>query len=417
MDWRRRYDYGVSRLEVDAFIQENTCVQRFLKKYAESTRYNFSRYLCMFFKWLRIRKGLELSPSEFLQMLSEKRQAHSVEDRCWGKDLVLEYTRDNPDMKGKSHSLLYGAMFKSVNLFCKAHEVELAIARGAYGEKKKRKYRPAPYTVSLAKKVLGVVNQRDRAICMLGLQTGQSIQQVLEEINDQYEYIVREISSGKQSIRFDFPDGRKGNGFKYYTFCSVDAITEVQKWLPIRKKWLGDRKSPYLFIQRDGSKMTPQAWRSPFRERLERHGVYKGPYSVVFHMFRKIFESEASPPDRGISKDYARFMMGHSVDEEELDQLDIPGGTYDEAPFTHPDAVEKEYAKLEPYINIYTGKAAHTEEGEIGDMRRQLSSLTSQVGQLTSTLELMRVPFPTKEAIEGPIAAMKKIAPENVTKK
>jgi hypothetical protein len=73
-------------------------------------------------------------------------------------------------------------------------------------------------------------------------------------------------------------------------------------------------------------------------------------------MFRKIFESEASPPDRGISKDYVRFMMGHSVDKEELDQLDIPGGTYDQAPFTHADAVEREYAKLEPYINIYSGR-------------------------------------------------------------
>lgn len=389
MDWRRRYEYGVTRQEVEKFVSDNKSVQQFLKKYAENTKISFSRYLCMFFKWLHLRKNLELSPSEFLQLLCEKRLSRLVEEHGWGRDLVLEFTRDNPDMKGKSHGLLYGAMFKSVSLFCKAHEVELTSARGAYGEKKKRKYRPAPYTVALAKKVLGVVNQRDRAICLVGLQSGQSIQQVLEEINDQYEYIIRMINEGKHRIRFDFPEGRKGNNFKYYTFISVDAITEIQKWLPIRKKWLSGRESPYLFIKRDGSKMTPAAWRSPFRERLERHGIYKGPYSVIFHMFRKIFESEASPPDRGISKDYIRFMIGHSIDEEEVDQLDIPGGTYDEAPFTHPDAVEKEYAKLEPYINIYTGKAAHVEEGELGDMRQQLSSLTSQVGQITSMLNAM----------------------------
>lgn len=40
-DWRRRYDYGVSRQEVEAFVQDNKCVQRFLKKCAESTKYNF----------------------------------------------------------------------------------------------------------------------------------------------------------------------------------------------------------------------------------------------------------------------------------------------------------------------------------------------------------------------------------------
>lgn len=366
VDWRRRYEYGVARAEVEKFIGDNKSVQQFLAKYAESTRYNFSRYLCMFFKWLKLRKDLELKPAEFLQLLSEKRSSRVVEDRCWGRNLVLEFTRDNPDLKGKSHSLLYGAMFKSVNLFCKAHEVELTSARGAYGEKKRRKYRPAPYTIALAKKVLGVVNQRDRAICMLGLQTGQSIKQVLGDINDQYEYVVREINSGKKRIRFDFEE-RKGNGFPYYTFCSIDAITELQKWLPIRKKWLGDRKSPFLFIKRDGSKMTAEAWKSPFRERLERHGVYNGPYTVIFHMFRKIFESEGSPPDRGVSKDYLRFMMGHAVDDVNGDALDVPGGTYDQAPFTHPDAVEREYAKLEPYINIYSQRPVDTQSERISD--------------------------------------------------
>jgi hypothetical protein len=366
MDWRRKYDYGVTRDEVQVFVDGNLCVKQFLGKYAPATQYNFRRYLCMFFKWLRIRKDLEISPADFLQFLSEKRASTRVEDRCWGRNLLLEFTRDNKDFKGKSHSLLYGAMWKSVNLFCKAHEVELTSAKGAYGEKKHRKFRPEPYTIGLAKKVLGVLNQRDRAICLLGLQTGQSITQVLEDINGQYEYIVRMIGAGKRRIRFDF-DGRKGNGFAYYTFCSIDAITEIQKWLPIRRKWLAGETSSHLFIKRNGEKLTSEAWKSPFRERLQRHGVYKGPYTVIFHMFRKIFESEASPPDRGISRDYVRFMMGHAVDDVNGDQLDIPGGTYDQAPFTHPDAVEREYAKLEPYINIYTGRRNEGEEPQLSD--------------------------------------------------
>jgi hypothetical protein len=192
------------------------------------------------------------------------------------------------------------------------------------------------------------------------------VDQVLDDINDQYDYIIRMISQGRKRIRINFAQ-RKENDFRYYSFFSIDAITEIQKWLPLRKKWLDGKKSPYLFIKWDGTKLTPEAWRSPFRERLQRHGVYSGPYTVVFHMFRKIFESEASPPDRGISKDYVRFMMGHSVDKEELDQLDIPGGTYDQAPFTHADAVEREYAKLEPYINIYTGRPPGQTEGEISE--------------------------------------------------
>jgi len=53
-DWRRKYDYGVSRGEVQAFVAGNLCVEQFLAKYAVASRYNFSRYLCMFLKWLRV---------------------------------------------------------------------------------------------------------------------------------------------------------------------------------------------------------------------------------------------------------------------------------------------------------------------------------------------------------------------------
>jgi hypothetical protein len=91
-------------------------------------------------------------------------------------------------------------------------------------------------------------------------------------------------------------------------------------------------------------------------------------------------------------------MMGH------LSGIESVGGIYDRTPELAPEVIEKEYAKLEPYLNIYTSKAVQGEEksrNELDDMRQQLSSLTSQVGQLTSMLELMRIPFPGKEAREA----------------
>lgn len=84
MDWRRKYEYGVSGVEVEAFVGENLCVRQFLGKYALTTRRVFGRYLCMFFKWLRMRKGLDLAPNQFLQVLCEKRESKRVEDRTWG---------------------------------------------------------------------------------------------------------------------------------------------------------------------------------------------------------------------------------------------------------------------------------------------------------------------------------------------
>lgn len=38
-----------------------------------------------------------------------------------------------------------------------------------------------------------------------------------------------------------------------------------------------------------------------------------------------------------------------------MNALDRMGGVYDRTPEIHEDVIEKEYAKLEPYINIYSG--------------------------------------------------------------
>jgi hypothetical protein len=93
-----------------------------------------------------------------------------------------------------------------------------------------------------------------------------------------------------------------------------------------------------------------------------RHKLYSGPLSVRSHGFRKFFEQEASPPERGVSRAYVTFMMGHSSGKDTngnrvAHPLDVPGGVYDHAPQVYPSAVEKEYAKLEPYLNIYSQRS------------------------------------------------------------
>jgi hypothetical protein len=98
---------------------------------------------------------------------------------------------------------------------------------------------------------------------------------------------------------------------------------------------------------------------------MMRHGLYKAPYSVRRHGFRKFFEQEASPPDRGISKSYVSFMMGHSRGTGEDHKLDVVGGVYDGAPSVYPNVVEKEYAKLEPYLNIYSQRHEGSDDEEL----------------------------------------------------
>jgi len=359
---RKRFRYGVSRDEVLDFVGKHECVRDFLNKYEGPSAVAYGRSLAMFFRWLRVVKGLDLSPEKFLNKHLLSRRGTSIEERRWALRLTLGFSRDNEDLKGKASYYRYNGFFLPVKLFCDFHEVPLTSARAVFGKCTKRKYSDKPCTLDLIKRVLSVVNQRDRAICMTMLQSGQSIGQTLGDINLQPDYVFREIDAGKQRIRLDFPE-RKGNNFAYFSFISVDAIQELRKWRLIREQWLHNLGGPskFLFITDTGQPLTPPKFQTNFRNMLQRHKIWSGPLSVRTHIFRKFFESEASPPDRGISKAYVSFMMGHAGGDGLNHKLDVVGGIYDHSPKVHADAVEREYAKLEPYINIYSGKGSQTE--------------------------------------------------------
>lgn len=370
MSWRRgfRYRYSVGEADVSRFIEENECVRDFLNKFEENsvTLTEKAIGLARFFRWLQVVKGLELKPTEFLDAHLAKRMANSVEERRWALKLALEYSRDNPDLKGKAANYAYGAFFLPVKMFCDYHEAPLTINKGFFPNRGRRKYPERPFTAEFIRRILSVLSQRDRAICMTELQSGQSIKQVLVDVNKQYKYVFREIDAGKQRIRLDFAE-RKGNDFPYFSFISQDAIQEIRKWRPIRQQILRSLgiTSEYLFITETGKPLSRKGFHNNTRLVWTRHKLRTGPLSVRSHGFRKFFEQEASPPERGISKSYVSFMMGHSSGKDSNGikinhPLDVVGGIYDNCPRVYPDVVEKEYAKLEPYINIYSGKAAET---------------------------------------------------------
>ena len=302
---------------------------------------------------------------EFLDLHLRKRSSQSVEERRWALRLALEYSRDNPDLRDRALQYRYSAWFLPVKIFCDYHEVPLTSSNGFFHKRNRRKYADRPFTVDFVKRVLGVLNQRDRSVCMVQLQSGQSIRQVLVDINRQAKYVINQIKAGKERIRFDFKE-RKGNGFPYFTFISRDAIQELRKWLPIREqmlKQLNIQNYPWLWITKTGKPLTPKQFHTIFRNTLIRHKLYYGPLSVRTHGFRKFFEQEASPPERGINKAYISFMMGHASGDGLTHKLDAVGGVYDKAPWIYGRAVEKEYEKLEPYINIYSGKAVEASLG------------------------------------------------------
>jgi integrase len=352
--WRRRV-YGVSNSEIVEFLKFDS-VRSFLGRHEfEGSSWKRDAHgLCSFFKWLRLNRGLKLSPDQFLREHRRRRRSDEPEDLRWALQLALDFSRDNPDLAGRNGRYKWSSFFLPVKLFCDLNETPLTSARGVYKRKGGRTYREPECTSERIRRALAVVNQRDRAVLMTQLQSGQSVTQVLVDISMQADYLFREIDAGKPRVRIDF-DERKGNESPYFTFIGADAIQEIQKWRPLRAARLEELgvKSAHLFINREGQPLKINSFLVNLREKLERRGLWTGPYSFRTHMLRQFFKSAASPPDIGVSRAYVEFMMGHQKRAESNENdLDAVGGVYDKAPYINPRVVEKEYIKLEPYLNI-----------------------------------------------------------------
>jgi len=368
---------GVSRGEVEEFVRRSVCVSEFLSRYEGTTFWHYASELCRFFKWLRVVKGLRFSPEGFLEEHLRRRGSSRVEDRRWALRLVLEFSRDNPDLREASYSRKY-IMFTVLKQFFDYHEAPLTSAKGVFGRKRRRKFKPRQISMEEAKRILGVVGQRERTVLLIMLQSGMSVGDVLNKFNFMLDYVVAAVRSGVQRLRIDFPE-RKGNGFSYFTFISRDAIHELKKWLAIREKILRDigRESNAIFITKLGKPVTVPHFLFMFDYYLRRAKLKSGAWTVTPHMFRKLFKTEASVPERGIDRDCVEFMMGH------LSGIESVGGIYDRTPELYADVIEREYAKLEPYINVYSGKHAEQE--------LPVESLTpQQVEELKWLLETVR---------------------------
>ena len=354
--------YGVSHGEVEDFIRENASVGNWVRKYRSGpggglsgSKLNKARILCRFFRWLRVKKDLDVSPSELLDRQLRMRQSGSVRDRQWLLNFVLEYSRDNPDFKDFSDRRKYD-IFCTVKSFCEYHEVPLTMAKNVYGKKHRKKNRRKQITLSEAKKIFGAMNQRDRTICLIELQSGMEIGAILNKFNYMWHSQVKpQLDAGCERLKVEF-DERKGSGRWYFTYISVDGIQELRKWLQERQKVIEKlvrdgknldstivRGEP-IFITQRGTPLKENHFLRQFNEKM------RG--KVTTHMFRKLFKTEASIPERAIDRNIVEFFMGHS------EGIDAVGGDYDRTPEIHEEIFEKEFAKLEPFINIYSSSVA-----------------------------------------------------------
>ena len=352
--------YGVSGRELTLFVEENELVKMWCLKFSSRPREGWlsgsrrdkARVLCRFFKWLKVVKDIDLSPKDLLNRQIRLRESLDIVDRRWLLRLVLQHTRDNPDFADYADMTKH-AIFATINSFFHYHQVLLTTAKGLFGRKRRRKNIRKQIGLVEAKKIFGLLSQRDRAILLIMLQSGMDIGSVLDKFSFMWHSQVKpQLDAGRERLKIEFAERKRG-GKPYYTYISRDGIHELRKWLIERRtiveSLLAEGKNvdeaviegEPIFITRFGKPLRSHQFIKQFNR------IMRG--RVTTHMFRKLFKTEASVPNRAIKEGIVEFWMGHTIG------IDAVGGVYDRTPEIHEEVIEREYAKLEPYVNIYSG--------------------------------------------------------------
>jgi integrase len=378
-----RLSYGVHISEVQVFIESDESAKRFFARYQDRTYIEYGRAFSLFFKWLRQVKGINLTPTELLNEQLKRSRGNTVEDRRWAANLAIDFCRDNPDFKGHSdtHTRLH---WNVLSQFFRNSEVPFCSSRNPLGTKAgRRKYKPKPLAREDAKKILVALSSREKAIAFSMLQSGMACEQCLGRFNFMLPYVQAQIKAGAERIRIDF-DERKGNGFSYFTFIGNDGVQQLRVWLNERERWiknfnlkLSPKAQKAIFISRTGKPITEAQFQRNFTSQLYTKGIKTKPYEVVTHQLRKIFKTEASPPERNINREIIEFMLGHKGD------IGSSGGTYDQSPQIYQKMVEKEYQKLEPFLNLFSESIEQPGENEA----------LKQIEQLQARMEKMEQPM------------------------
>jgi len=351
---------SVSRGELVEFVEANPCVKDWLGKFMLAARSDKAisggqedkaRMLCRFFKWLRLEHDIVLSPRELLKFQIQKRKSDDPVERKWLLSLVLAHSRDNPDFQDYGDESKYN-IFMAVKSFLNYHEVVLTTAKGVFGRRRKKKNHRKQMKVAGAKKILGMMSQRDRAISMLMFQGGIEVGGVLDKFNYTWHSQVKpQLDAGCERMKIEFDD-RKATGKWYFTYVGRDVIHELRKWIAVRQAIVESALSEGNKVSQtviEGEPIFISQWAKPLKTKRWVEQFSRRWSPITTHMFRKLFKSEASVLDRGIDQRYVEFWMGHGDNP-----IRGAGGIYDRNPEIREEDTENEYARLEHYLNIYS---------------------------------------------------------------
>jgi len=349
---------------LQGFLQKigpSKAVERFLSGYGNArTRAAYAGQLVLYFRWLKA-KGIELSPdaliTDNLKCVYESNPT-DVSAKRKHTDLLNEYINlylvQREDSESK-RSLAAAA----IRSFYEGNDSAL------FGHWKSAEQRPEaplpPLRAGDIRKVLLAMPIRMRTPLIVIRQSGIEISRVLET---DWSFAL-----GKEApVRVEI-QGRKGHRKEYSIFIGNDSLKHL--------RLLGAKGMPAYGTVQDH-----------FRAAARRLGCENllensEPKAWTPHKLRHSFETEAS--HAGVKAEVRDYFLGHI------------GGVqwvYNHRDEIHPEDLEKEYRKIEPYVSLnetettlrdqYEGREVAMAR-EVVDLRRDYESLKAELRELLAS--------------------------------
>lgn len=357
----------------------NESVRRFMSRYGKlSTKYCYLNRLDYHMRWLKESAGVTLSPDELisdnLSCVFKSPDPTEVKAKRRHTDLLSSCVNDY--MVKRGYALNNRSGMASVMIeFYKANDSPL------FGDfRVSNENPPDPPKPLLSEDIRAVLRDlpiqlRTPALC--AWQSGCEVNRILALRWGQLGPL------DQSPLKLEFV-GRKHHRRPYFTFLGADSVKALRSWRGFWEELMGREPlaEDLVFLGKRGGPQS-QGWLNyqlkRAAKRLVKQGLVKdgNPRSWHVHYLRHSFESEASHAE--VKAEIRDFFEGHL------------GGimwVYNQRAELHPDDLEREYLRLEPFVSMEFDETTVRREYETRER-----ALRSEFEALRQDWERLRAKF------------------------
>jgi integrase len=336
------------RLQVERLLAKwgrYESVQRFIRKYGKpNTKAGYLADLDLYFRWLDS-EGVKLTPDELIrdnlkcvfgsapEEVQTKRKHTDWLDRYANRYLVEQLGAGEVTRHRKSAAIRQFYARNDAPMFG-----DFAVSEGKPEQQRRA------LSAEDIRQVLKALPINQRTPLVLMWQSGIEIGTILG-------LTWGRVNLESERMKLDFA-GRKRHRRPYFTFGGRDSVLHLKIW---RAKWAEDvgrepRAEDLIFLGKREVPMAPSWLNERFRLtalRLHKQGLVKNGSPGSWHVYalRHSFETEAS--HARVPSEIRDFLLGH---------LRGIQWVYNHRDQLYPEDVEREYAKMEPYVSLEPDK-------------------------------------------------------------